>query len=123
MTRSEIQTMLVFPQTVINIMHVFLLQNMVICVVFALCLFAGGVVSALYSADDHQLSPDICATSEAGKLNEDDREICTSILEVKISQGISAVSGKNRIRFYNGEVHYTSQLLLSSYLLYSYVVS
>ena len=74
---------------------------MVLCVLFALGLFAGGVVNALYSADDHQLSHDICATSEAGKLNEDDREICTSILEVKISQGISAVSNKNRARCYN----------------------
>ena len=73
----------------------FSLQNAVLCVLFALCLFAGGVVNALYSADDHQLSPDICATT-AGKLNHDDKEVCTTILQVKISEGISAVSDINR---------------------------
>ena len=66
-----------------------------LCVLFALCLFAGGLVNALYSADDHRLSPDICTTT-AGKLNHDDKEICTTILQVKISEGISAVSDINR---------------------------
>ena len=70
----------------------------------------------------HSLSPDICATSVAGKLNEDDREICTSILEVKISQGISAVSGKNRTRCYNRGMHYTAApaYVDTMYILHSY---
>ena len=72
------------------------LQNAVLCVVFALCLFAGGVVNALYSADSHQLSPDICTTT-FGKLNDEDKEVCTNILKVKICEGVSAVSSKEKL--------------------------
>ena len=73
----------------------FSLQNAMLYVPFPLCLFTRGVVNALYSADDHRLSPDICATT-ASKLNHDDKEIRTTILQVKISEGISAVSDINR---------------------------
>ena len=64
-----------------------------ICVLIALCLFAGGVVNALYSAEDHQLSPDICATT-FGKLNDEDENICTKILQIRMLEGVSAVSSQ-----------------------------
>ena len=60
-----------------------------ICVLFALCLFAGGVVNALYSAEDHHLSPDICTF---GTINDEDENICTKILQIRILEGVSAVS-------------------------------
>ena len=67
------------------------MQNATICVLFALCLFAGGVVNALYSAEDHHLSPDICTF---GTINDEDENICTKILQIRILEGVSAVSSQ-----------------------------
>ena len=67
------------------------MQNATLCVVFALCFVAGGVANAVFSAADHEVSPDICTTT-FGKLNDENKGVCTNILKIKILEGISAVS-------------------------------
>ena len=69
-------------------MCLFILQNTIICVLFAFAFFTGGIVNAIYASENSDLHFDLCLSFDS----VGDDELCRQLGSVAAAEGASAVS-------------------------------
>ena len=69
-------------------MRLFFLQNAIICVLFMLAFFAGGIVNAIYASENRDLHLDLCF----GFNSVGDDEFCHQLGLAFAGEAASAVS-------------------------------
>ena len=69
------------------IVHVFILQNGIACVLFTLAFLAGGILNAIYASENGDLRFDLCFG-----VNTVDDEFCHHLERVITAETASAVS-------------------------------
>ena len=66
----------------------FILQNGIICVLFALAFLTGGILNAIYASENDNLHSDLCFVFGTGG----DGEFCGQLKRVVAAEAASAVS-------------------------------
>ena len=69
-------------------MCLFILQNVISCVLLALAIFAGGIVNAIYAHENSNLHFDLCLSYDS----VGDDELCPQLKSVTSAEVASAVS-------------------------------